>query len=63
MKRVIKISLHVLAILVALLLLALIVVSFYVKQHQQQFISFLESETEKGLNGAKLHIGRYQCWF
>ena len=63
MKRVIKISLRVLAILVALLLLALIGVSFYVKQHQQQFISFLESETEKGLNGAKLHIGDISIGF
>ena len=63
MKKVIKISLHVLAILVALLLIALIVISFYVKQHQQQFISFLESETEKGLNGAKLHIGDISVGF
>ena len=57
MKRAIKISLRVLAILMALLTLALIGVSFYIKQHKQQFISFLESETEKGLNGATLHIG------
>ena len=57
MKRAIKISLRVLGILLILLLLALIGVSFYVKQHQQQFISFLESETEKELNGATLHIG------
>jgi hypothetical protein len=63
MKRVIKISLRVLAIVVALLLLALIGVSFYVKQHQRQFISFLESETEKGLNGAKLHIGDISVGF
>ena len=63
MKRVIKISLRVLAILVALLLLALIGVSFYVKQHRNQFISFLESETEKGLNGAKLHIGDIRVGF
>ena len=45
------------AILIALLLLALIGVSYYVKQHKQHFISFLESEIEKGLNGATLHIG------
>jgi len=57
MKRAIKITLRVLAILLILLLLALIGVSFYVKQHQRQFISFLESETEKELNGATLHIG------
>ena len=31
--------------------------TYYVKQHKQHFISFLESETEKGLNGATLHIG------
>src|SRR5450432_648202 len=63
MNRVIKIGLRVLAILIALLLLALVGVSFYVKQHQQQFISFLESETEKGLNGATLHIGDISIGF
>ena len=63
MKRIIKISLRVLAVLVALLALALIVISFYVKQHRQQFISFLESETEKGLSGAKLHIGDISVGF
>ena len=57
MKRAIKISLRVLAVLIAILLLALIGVTYYVKQHKQHFISFLESETEKGLNGATLHIG------
>jgi AsmA-like C-terminal region len=63
MKRVIKISLRVLVILIALLLLALIGVSYYVKQHERQFISFLESETEKGLNGATLHIGDIRIGF
>ena len=63
MKRAIKISLRALAFLIALLLLALIGVSFYVKQHQQQFISFLESETEKELNGATLHIGDISIGF
>ncbi len=63
MKRVIKISLRVLAILIALLLIALIVVSLYVKKHEQQFISFLELETEKGLSGAKLHIGDISVGF
>jgi len=63
MKRTIKISLRVLAILIALLLLALVGVSFYVKQHKQQFISFLASETEKGLNGATLHIGDISLGF
>ena len=57
MKRAIKISLRVLAILLILLLLTLISVSYYVNQHKQHFISFLESETEKELNGATLHIG------
>jgi hypothetical protein len=63
MKRAIKISVRILAILIALLLLALISVSFYVKQHRQQFISFLESETEKELNGATLHIGDIRIGF
>ncbi len=57
MKKALKISLRVLAILLVLLLLALIGVSYYVNQHKQHFISFLESETEKELNGATLHIG------
>ncbi len=63
MKRVFKISLRVLVIGIALLTIALTVVSFYVKQHQRQFISFLESETEKGLNGATLHIGDIHIGF
>jgi hypothetical protein len=63
MKRVFKISLRALAIAIVLLLLVLIGVSFYVKQHQQQFISFLESETEKGLSGAKLHVGDIRIGF
>jgi hypothetical protein len=63
MKRVIKISLRVLAALIALLLIALIVVTYYVNQHKQHFISFLESETEKELNGAKLHIGNISVGF
>src|ERR1700759_4643951 len=57
MKRAVKISLRVLAILLVLLFLALIGVSLYVRQHKQQFISFLVSETETELNGATLHIG------
>ena len=57
MKRAVKISLRILAILVVLLIIALIGVSFYVKQHKQQFISLLVSETETELNGATLHIG------
>jgi hypothetical protein len=63
MKRAIKISLRGLAVLIALLLILLIGASFYVKQHEQQFISFLESETEKGLNGATLHIGDISMGF
>ncbi|HEX3079471.1 MAG TPA: AsmA family protein, partial [Puia sp.] len=57
MKKAVKISLLVLAILIALLLLALIGATYYVNQHKQHFISFLEDETEKELNGATLHIG------
>jgi AsmA-like C-terminal region len=63
MKRAIKIGLRVLATLLVLLLLALIGVSYYVKQHKQHFISFLESETEKELNGATLHIGDLNIGF
>src|SRR5579872_7509314 len=56
MKKAIKIGLLALAILIALLFLALIGATYYVNQHKQHFISFLEDETEKELNGATLHI-------
>lgn len=57
MKRAIKIGLRVLAVLIVLLFLALIGLSYYVNQHKQHLISFLENETEKELNGATLRIG------
>ncbi|HET7000422.1 MAG TPA: hypothetical protein VFI33_03905, partial [Puia sp.] len=63
MKRAIRISLRVMAILFAFLLLALVGVFYYVKQHKQQFISFLVSETETELNGATLHIGDLSIGF
>ncbi|HEY2648652.1 MAG TPA: hypothetical protein VGI38_05645, partial [Puia sp.] len=63
MKRVIKISLRIMAILIALLILAFAGLSYYVKQHKQKFVSFLESETENRLNGASLHIGDISIGF
>jgi hypothetical protein len=64
MKKVVRISLRVFAILIALLLLAFTVAFFYIKQHKQEFISFIESETGKSLNsGASLHIGEIGIGF
>ncbi len=63
MKRAVKHSLRVLVILIALLVFTVTGISFYVKLHQQQFISFLETEAEKGLSGAKLHIGSIHASF
>jgi hypothetical protein len=51
------------AILIALLILAFAGLSYYVKQHKQKFVSFLESETEKRLNGSSLHIGDISIGF
>jgi hypothetical protein len=63
MKKVIKISLHVLAVLIALLVLALFGGWYYVKHHKQEFITFITSETEKSLNKGSLHIGNVSIGF
>ncbi len=63
MKRAVKISLRVVGVLIVLFLITSLGVTFYVKQHQKQFISFLESETEKELNGATLHVGDISIGF
>jgi hypothetical protein len=64
MKKAIKVSLRVLVILITLLLLAFTVAFFYIKHHKQEFISFIESETGKSLNGrASLHIGEIGIGF
>ena len=57
MKKVLKISLRVLAVLLSLILLAFIGGWIYLKQHKKETISFIEKEVNKGLNGGDLHIG------
>ena len=57
MKKILKISLRVLAILLCLVFLAFIGGWVYLKQHKKQVIAFIESEAKKGLNGGSLHIG------
>ncbi len=63
MKRAIKISLRILAILVALILLAFVGGWVYLKQHKKEVISFIEAEAKKGLNGGTLHIGDINIGF
>ena len=63
MKKLFKHILRVLGLLIALLIMAVAGISVYVKLHQKQFISFLETEAEKGLNGATLHIGSIHASF
>ncbi|HEY4965516.1 MAG TPA: AsmA-like C-terminal region-containing protein [Puia sp.] len=57
MNKAIRIILHVLTILIALLLIAFGGLWYYVKHHKQEFLSFIESETGKSMNGASLHVG------
>jgi uncharacterized protein involved in outer membrane biogenesis len=62
-KKTLKISLRVLAVLVALILLAFIGGWIYLKQHKKEVIAFIESEAKKGLNGGSLHIGDVSIGF
>jgi hypothetical protein len=55
-KKAFKISLRVLAVLLAIILLAFVGGWIYLKQHKKEVISFIESEAKKGLNGGELHI-------
>jgi hypothetical protein len=55
-KKFIKISLRVLAVLLAVILLLFAGGWIYLKQHKKQVISFIESEAKKGLNGGEIHI-------
>ncbi len=63
MKKTLKISLRVLAVLIALILLAFIGGWIYLKQHKKEVIAFIESEAKKGLNGGTLHIGDVSIGF
>ena len=56
LKRALKITLRILAVLLALVLLAFIGAWIYLKQHKKEVISYIESEAGKGLNGGALHI-------
>jgi hypothetical protein len=63
LKRVLKISLRVLVILLALLLIAFAGGWIYLKQHKKEVISFIESEAKKGLNGGELHLSDISIGF
>jgi uncharacterized protein involved in outer membrane biogenesis len=62
-KKTLKISLRVLAILAALILIAFIGGWIYLKQHKKEVIAFIESEAKKGLNGGALQIGDISIGF
>lgn len=63
MKKFLKISLRVLAVLLAIVLLLFAGGWIYLKQHKKQVISFIESEAKKGLNGGVVHIGNINIGF
>jgi hypothetical protein len=63
LKKTLKISLRILAVLLALILLLFIGGWIYLKQHKKQVISFIESEAKKGLNGGEAHIGDINIGF
>jgi AsmA-like C-terminal region len=62
-KKWLKISLRVLAILIGLLILAFAGAWIYLKQHKKQVITYIESEAKKGLNGGSVHIGDVSIGF
>lgn len=63
MNKVLKLSLRILAVLLAIILLAFIGGWIYLKQHKKEVITFIESEAKKGLNGGTLHIGDISIGF
>ena len=63
LKKAIKISLRILAVLLALIILVFIGGWIYLKQHKKEVISFIESEAKKGLNGGELYIGDINIGF
>jgi hypothetical protein len=63
LKKTLKISLRILAVLLALILLLFVGGWIYLKQHKKQVISFIESEAKKGLNGGQVHIGDINIGF
>lgn len=58
-----KISLRILAVLIAVILLAFAGGWIYLKQHKKEVIAFIESESKKSLNGGALHIGDISIGF
>jgi AsmA-like C-terminal region len=62
-KKAFKISLRILAILIAIVLLLFIGGWIYLKQHKKQVISFIETEAKKGLNGGEIHINDISIGF
>lgn len=63
MKRALKITLRILAVLLGLVFLAFMGGWIYLKQHKKQVISFIESEAKKNLNGGSIHIGDISIGF
>lgn len=63
MKKALKISLRILAVLLGIVLILFVGGWIYLKQHKKQVISFIESEARKGLNGGELHIGDINIGF
>jgi hypothetical protein len=62
-KKALRISIRILAVLIAIILLAFIGGWIYLKEHKKEVISFIESEAKKGLNGGTLHIGDISIGF
>lgn len=63
MKKALKISLRILAVLLVLVILAFAGAWIYLKQHKKQVIAYIESEAKKGLNGGELHISDVSIGF
>jgi len=62
-KKILKISIRILGILIALIVLLFIGGWIYLKQHKKQVISLIEAQGKKNLNGGVLHIGNIDIGF
>ncbi|MDP9041771.1 MAG: AsmA family protein, partial [Bacteroidota bacterium] len=63
MKKILKISVRILAVLLVIVLLAFVGGWIYLKEHKKQLITYIESEAKKSLNGGELRIGDINIGF
>ncbi len=63
MKKILKISVRIFAVLLVIVLLAFVGGWIYLKEHKKQLITYIELEAKKSLNGGELRIGDINIGF